>query len=147
MVRDKDRTADIIQDIFIKVIKKIHQLQDIKKLKHWLYRIAVNSTINVIKREKRYSLPGDDMEVITDRLSMDDFQLGNAEDKEEIHYLILELMERLPVKQGITFNLKYIENFKEVEIAEILEIPVGTVKSRLNIARNRLKKWLQEELS
>ena len=146
MVRDNEKTADIIQDTFIKVIKKIHQLQDVRKLKHWLFRIAVNLTINVLNREKRYAWPGEDLEAISDRLVVDDFQVGGKEDMEEVHYLILELVERLPVKQRVAFNLKYIESFKETEIGEILEIPVGTVKSRLNIARNRIKKWLQEEM-
>jgi len=146
MIKDRDKTADILQDTFIKVIRKIDQLQDIKKLKYWIFRIAVNSTINVLNKDKRLMLPGDDMEVISDKVAMDDFQLSHEEDKEEMHYLILELVDRLPVKQRMVFTLKYMENFKETEIAEILDIPVGTVKSRLNISRNRIKEWLDYEL-
>jgi RNA polymerase sigma-70 factor (ECF subfamily) len=147
MVKDNDKTADIIQDTFIKVIKKIHTLQDHTKLKHWLYRIAVNSAINVLNREKRFSYSENDLEAVTEKIAMEDFHIKKEEDPEEMRYLILELVERLPVKQQAAFNLKYVENLKEVEIGEILDIPVGTVKSRLNIARNRLKQWLQEELA
>jgi RNA polymerase sigma-70 factor, ECF subfamily len=143
MIKDKEKTADIIQDTFIKVIRKIHQLQDIKKLRHWVFRIAVNSTINVLNKDKRISLPGDDFDAISDRKSANDFQLSKEDDQEEMRYLVLELVERLPVKQRIVFNLKYVENFKEQEIAEILDIPVGTVKSRLNISRERIKDWMK----
>ncbi len=148
MTRNREKTADIIQDTFIKVIKKIHQLQDPGKLKYWLFRIAVNITINQLNKEKRFSLPGDELQTLVDKSAMDDFQVkaAGAEDPEEIRYLILELVEQLPVKQQLVFNLKYIEGFKETEIAEIADIPVGTVKSRLNIARNRIKSWLKEEL-
>jgi len=148
MTRNKEKTADVIQDTFIKVIKKIHQLQDPGRLKYWIFRIAVNITINQINKEKRLSLPGDDLQAMVDKTAMDDFQVKNAgaRDPEEIRYMILELVEQLPVKQQLVFNLKYIEGFKETEIAEIADVPVGTVKSRLNIARNRIKLWLKREL-
>jgi RNA polymerase sigma-70 factor, ECF subfamily len=146
MVRDNEKTSDILQDTFIKVIKKIHQLQDIKRVKHWIFKIAVNLTINLLNREKRYSLPGEELEVIVDKVTAEDFQWSGKDDREEVHYLILELVERLPVKQQVVFNLKYVEGFKEVEIGEVLDIPVGTVKSRLNIARRRIKEWLKHEM-
>jgi RNA polymerase sigma-70 factor (ECF subfamily) len=147
MLKNREKTADIIQDTFIKVIKKIHQLQDIRKLKHWVFRIAVNLTINLMKKEKKFSYAGDDLDSITDKLAMEDFQLsaGIQEDPEEQRYLILELVERLPLKQRVVFNLKYVEGFKEAEIADIVDIPTGTVKSRLNIARARVKQWLKED--
>ena len=109
-----------------------------------LFRIAVNLTINLLNKEKRYTLAGDDMESITNKVSMEHFKLEESDDTEEMRHMILELVERLPVKQQVVFNLKYIEGFKENEIAEIADIPVGTVKSRLNIARNRVKQWLKE---
>lgn len=147
MLKNRDKTADIIQDTFIKVIRKIHQLQDIRKLKHWIFRIAVNLTINLLNKEKKFAYGGDDLESITDKIAMTDFQVstGVRDDPEEQRYLILELVEQLPVKQQVVFNLKYVEGFKETEIADIVDIPVGTVKSRLNIARNRIKKMMQAE--
>jgi len=142
MIRDNDRTADIIQDTFIRAIRKIHQLQDIKSIKYWLFRIAINLTINMLNKEKKTSLPGDELEVLSDKAAMEDFQVQPPEDPEELRLLIFELAAHLPLKQRLVFNLKYVENLKEAEIAEITNIPVGTVKSRLNIARARIKNWL-----
>jgi len=147
MTKDKDRTADIIQDTFIRVIKKIHQLQDFKKLKYWIFRIAVNLTINMLNRDKKFARGEDELAAVTNRMAVDDFHMQQGDDPEEMRFLVMELVERLPLKQRLTFNLKYVENLKETEIGEILEIPVGTVKSRLNIARNRIKELLKIELA
>jgi RNA polymerase sigma-70 factor, ECF subfamily len=146
MIKDNDKTADIIQDTFIRVIKKIDQLQDIKKLKQWIFRIAVNLTINRLNKDKRFSMAGDNLDTFTDKEAMKDFRVHGEEELEEVRHMILELVERLPLKHQVVFNLKYVEGFKELEIAEVVDIPVGTVKSRLNIARNRLKQWLKEEM-
>jgi RNA polymerase sigma-70 factor (ECF subfamily) len=124
-------------------------LKNIKKIKYWIFKIAVNLTINVLNKEKKLSLPGgDQLDLISDKQVLDDFQVGESkEDLDELHYFILELVERLPVKQRVVFSMKYVEGFKETEISDILDIPVGTVKSRLNIARNRIKELLCREFS
>jgi RNA polymerase sigma-70 factor, ECF subfamily len=146
MIKDNERTADILQDTFIQAIKKIHQLQDFKKMKYWIFRIAINLTINQLNKEKKCYLLGDDLDLITDKTAVADFQVKGVEDFGEMRDLILELLDRLPIKQRVVFNLKYVEGFKESEIADIVDIPVGTVKSRLNIARTHLKIWLEKEI-
>jgi len=144
ITRDNEKTADIIQDTFIQVIKKIHQIQDIRKIKPWIFRIAVNLTLNMLNKDRRISLPGDELEAIADKITAEDFPLHQKDDPEELRFLIMDMVERLPLKQQVVFNLKYVQNFKEVEIGEMVDIPVGTVKSRLNIARSRIKQWLIE---
>jgi RNA polymerase sigma-70 factor (ECF subfamily) len=146
MLKDNDKTADIIQDTFIRVIKKVDQLHDIKKLKHWVFRIAINLTLNLLKKDKRLAMAGDSLDTFTDKEAVKDFQVKGKEQLTDLRHMILELVERLPLKHQVVFNLKYVDGFKEFEIAEIVDIPVGTVKSRLNIARNRLKLWLKEEM-
>jgi len=143
MLRNRDKTADIIQDTFIIIIRKIHQLQNISGLKQWIYRIAVNETLNLMHRERKFSFSGDNLEPAVDKLAMDNFMVSEADVTEARHYILLELVERLPLKQRVVFNLKYVEGFKEPEIAEITDSPVGTVKSRLNMARNRIKEWFK----
>jgi len=147
MIKDNERTADILQDTFIRVIKKIYQLKDIKKLKYWIFRIAINLTLNQLNKDKKFFFAGDDIEGFTDKTAVEDFQVRGPEAFGEMRDLILELLDRLPIKQRVVFNLKYVEGFKESEIAEIVDIPVGTVKSRLNIARTHLKAWLEKEMA
>ncbi len=147
MLKDNDRTADIIQDTFIKVIKNIGQLENAKKIKYWVFRIAINLSINVIKKDKKFSYAGDDLEAIAAQMAPSHFAVKpkKAEDVEALHFSIREQVARLPLKQRLVFTLKYVDNMKETEIGEILDIPVGTVKSRLNVARNKIKDGVKKE--
>ncbi|MCP4217901.1 MAG: RNA polymerase sigma factor [bacterium] len=144
ILKDKEKTADIIQDTFIKAIKSIHQLEDGKKIKYWIFRIAVNLSLNAIKKDHRLSYAGDDLELIADQSVSKKFRLKGSEDLEARNYFIRKQVEQLPVKHRLPFNLKYVQGLKETEIGEILEIPVGTVKSRLNAAKSKIRKLLEE---
>ncbi|MCP4149445.1 MAG: RNA polymerase sigma factor [bacterium] len=142
IIKDKEKTADIIQETFIRVIKSINQLEDVRKIKYWIFRIAVNLTINVIKKDKRFSYAGDNLELIADKMTSDNFKAWKNEDPGEQFHFIHQQVALLPLKQRVVFTLKYVENLKETEISEILNIPVGTVKSRLSVARNKIKSKL-----
>jgi len=144
MIKNDEKTADIIQDTFIKAIKNIEQLKNINSIDYWLYRIAINSTLNTINKEKKMLFKGDMIGNISDKKTADTFIKVDNDTKEDNYYLLLELIDELPTKYKLIITLKYIDNLKEVEISEILDIPVGTVKSRLNIARKKLKKLLAE---
>lgn len=144
ILRDNERTADILQDTFVQAINKIHQLQDSRKLKYWIFRIAINLTINLLNKEKKCFFPGEELEHLTDQHMMAEFQVKESVVGGETKEFLTELVEHLPIKQQIIINLKYVEGFKEIEIAEMVNIPVGTVKSRLNSARHLLKDWLCE---
>lgn len=139
IIKDNDRTADIIQDTFIKVIKSIGTLEDIRKIKYWIFRIAINITMNIIKRDKRLKFAGDGLEDIMNRSMGSHFVSRGDEDRDEMYYAIQQQALQLPLKQRIVFTLKYMDDFKESEIAETLGIPVGTVKSRLSTARAKIK--------
>lgn len=142
LVKDNDRTADIIQDTFIKIIKNIHQLEDIKKIKYWIFRIAVNLSFNALKKDKRLSYAGDELENIVDQSVPHPYSSRQNDDLEELYFWVQQQVVQLPLKHRVVFTLKYMDNFKETEIAEILGIPVGTVKSRLSTARNKIKEKL-----
>lgn len=147
IIKDNDGTADIIQDTFIKVIKNIGQLENVGKIKYWVFRIAINLSINAIKKDKRFSYAGDDLEAIAAQMAPSHFAAKprKAEEVEALHFSIREQVARLPLKQRLVFTLKYMDNLKETEIGEILDIPVGTVKSRLNVARNKIKNGINKE--
>ena len=147
IMKDNDRTADIIQDTFIKVIKNIGQLENVKKIKYWVFRIAINLSINAIKKDKKFSYAGDDLEAIAAQMAPSFFAVKprKAEDVEELYFSIQEQVARLPLKQRLVFTLKYVDNLKEAEISEILNIPLGTVKSRLNVARGKIKDEIKKD--
>ncbi len=145
IIKNDEKTADIIQDTFIKAIRKINQLKDINRIEYWLYRIAVNSALNLLHKEKRLLFKGENIDLLSDKSVAEKFLRFRNNNKEDNYYLLLELIEELPLKYKIIITFKYIDNLKEFEISEILNIPVGTVKSRLSIARNKLKERLADQ--
>ncbi|MCP5104993.1 MAG: RNA polymerase sigma factor [bacterium] len=146
IIKDKDKTADIIQDTFIKVIKNIHQLEDITKIKYWIFKIGVNLTINAMKKDKRFSYAvGEELENIAAQRENFHSSARGVENVEELYHAVQRQVALLPLKQRVAFTLKYVDNFKETEIGEILDIPVGTVKSRLSVARNKIKDAIKSE--
>ncbi|RMF57244.1 MAG: sigma-70 family RNA polymerase sigma factor [Calditrichaeota bacterium] len=136
---------DIVQETFFRVFKNKHYYKEIAKFSTWVYTIAGNlaktelrrrkrrkffSVSNSINDEKDFDLPSGD-------LSPDQQVDGNIKEK-----IIQEAIDRLPTKFREVILLRDQQGFSYEEISQILRIPLGTVKSRVN--RGRLK--LQEEL-
>ncbi len=129
-----DTAADLTQRVFLQVLVKIDQFAASGRFERWLYRIAVNEAYQHLRREKRrrqrqlsFDLPDD---------SVPGHQ--RAERKE----LVDKALARLDPELRSIFLLREIEELSYREIAQVLEIPGGTVGSRLNRARRELRKHL-----
>lgn len=141
---DEDKAKDIIQEVFIKVYRKINTLKEPKVFHAWIRKIAYNECIYQINKNKNIVDLGDSMDV-------EDFEddkdvgitllLENKRIKEAI-YSSLDSMS-FPLKT-VGF-LRYHEDLKVMEISDILEIPKGTVNSRLNKIRHHLKVDLKKQ--
>ncbi|MCW8964041.1 MAG: RNA polymerase sigma factor [Gammaproteobacteria bacterium] len=126
---------DLIQDALSRAISKKDQLKDHAKLEQWLYRILHNSWMEYLRRNR----PATDLDTvqIVDELSPEvDFT------KLQIVDAVRFAIGQLPVGQRQVITLVDLEEFTYNEVAEILEIPVGTVMSRLSRARKSLKESL-----
>ena len=135
MVKDFDDAADITQNAFIKAYEKIHTFDPSYKFFNWLYKIAVNETLNLINRRKRrrdfeYDPPA--------RLPSpeDDFEL------DEMGRYLQSALDTMSYDQRIVIVLKHLLLLPYREIADILGIPEKTVKSRLFSSRHILRKEL-----
>jgi len=139
---------DISQEVFIRAYKSIGKFKGKSKLSTWLYRIAVNLSINHLKRESRRVHESSDKQTLsvrTDSLASSRVSnpLENVE-AEELTQRIKESMESLPVAEKIVFVLRVYQELSYKEIARTLNCPVGTVMSRLNRARRRLRDRLRD---
>jgi len=132
MVRSHDDAMDIAQTVFIKAYRNLSSFNDAYKLFSWLYRIAVNETINHIKRERRTAHL--DCETVADRGTPVD-RLAQLELGERIQDALMELK----LDYRIVVVLKYFLELSYREISEIVGIPEKTVKSRLFTAREKLR--------
>lgn len=134
---DDDAAQDIAQDIWLRVLRGIGGLRDPAKLRAWLFGIAHRTWIDRLRR--KYAT------VVADIDEADRHELpGQAEpDELEAELVAMEQeLSRLPAIEREALTLFYLRELSLQEIAEALEIPVGTVKSRLHRARRMLRREL-----
>ncbi len=147
MLGNRHEAEDMAQEAFIRAYINISRFNTDLKFSTWLYRIATNLCIDRLRKKKPdYYL---DAEVTgTDGLTMYS-QVATDTDLPEDNLVSMELAEtierailRLPEKYRTVIVLKYIEELSLKEISEILDIPVGTVKTRIHRGREALRQQL-----
>lgn len=148
MIGNAHEAEELAQEAFIRAYVNIHSFDDERKFSTWLYRIATNVTIDRLrKRKPSYSLDAEIAQVeglnmyanlpSEDRLPEE--ELEGLELKQYIHNEISALS---PIYKSIII-LRYIEDFSLKEISAILDIPLGTVKTRIHRGREALRKKLR----
>ncbi len=147
MLGNKQEAEDIAQEAFVRAYINLHSYDQKRKFSTWIYRIATNLCIDRIRKKKPdYYL---DAEVAgTDGLDMYS-QIAADEQLPEEAAMQMELQDRiqyeisrLPDKYRSVIVLKYIEELSLQEISEILDMPLGTVKTRIHRGREALRKQL-----
>jgi len=148
MLGNRHEAEDIAQEAFLRAYVNIHTYDINKKFSTWLYRIATNLTIDRIRKKKPdFHL---DAEVagaegltlyskIASKEALPEEQIESLELQETIQEVIL----KLPEKYRSVIVLKYIEELSLKEISEILDLPIGTVKTRIHRGREALRLQLR----
>lgn len=154
LVRDESHAEDLHQEVFLRVWTCAEQWQGTGCLAGWLLRIATNLGLNHLRRVKRHSttsidqcvMQSDDDDVLIPRWMEDkeavpaDTALEQSEQREIVHHLIAQL----PFHHQQVIKLVHGQDMDISEVAELLKIPAGTVKSRLHYARLRLSRTLEQ---
>jgi RNA polymerase sigma-70 factor (ECF subfamily) len=132
--QDKEIAKDFTQEIFIKIINKPHLYNPKMKFSTWIFSIANNMCKNEYRRQdiRKNTIACDNPD------SFNNEELDN-ENHEPVIKLIFKYLADFDESQKSSFLLKYREGFSIDEISEILELPVGTVKSRLFYTRKKLQ--------
>lgn len=154
-VCDNDLAEDVFQNTFLQIYTKLHQFEAGRPFRPWLYAIATNQAIDALRRQNRHatvrlyqendeSADADSSPLVSlleSRTPGPMEQLQTAERKQAIRTSV----DRLPEFLRQVVVLAYYQSLKYKEIAEILDIPVGTVKSRLHTALSKLQEaWADE---
>jgi RNA polymerase sigma-70 factor, ECF subfamily len=148
MLGNAHEAEDIAQEAFIRAYVNIHSFDDRRKFSTWLYRIATNLTIDRLRKRKpdHYldaevkGTEGLDMySQLADQGRLPEEEVEGLELQRYIQYEI----SKLPPKYRSIIMLRYIEEFSLQEISEILDIPLGTVKTRIHRGREALRKKLR----
>ncbi|MCX6515304.1 MAG: sigma-70 family RNA polymerase sigma factor [Actinobacteria bacterium] len=153
MTRSRSDAEDLVQETYIKGWRSFHTFQEGTNLRAWLFRIMTNTYINKYNAQKRKGteVELDDVEelFLYKRLgAIDQSQLSSSAEDQMLELFtddeVKNALESLPEDFRIPVLLSDVDGFSYKEIAEMLEIPIGTVMSRLHRGRKAMQKMLYE---
>lgn len=135
--RTKDDAQDILQESFIKIFNKLHQVDDVTKVDGWVKSVVVRTAIDHYHKSKRIEMSA----ITTDDHKVHDTDyeliLENLTDQ-----FLIEAINGLPEGCRMVFNLFEVEGYTHAEIAEMLGVGEGTSRSQLYHAKSLLKQKL-----
>ena len=149
-LKDSESAEDVVQETMIKLYQKKHYYKEIAKFSTWLYTIAKNlANTELRKRKNRKTtllshFSNDDK---TYEIPSDDLEIGQQVQTDVVNEIIKNAVNQLSEKFKTVIILRDIQEISYEEISEIIGIPIGTVKSRINRARLQLQvelKYLRE---
>ncbi len=134
-----DDADDVLQDTFIKIYKNIDNFKGESKLYSWLYRIATNESITFLnKKAKELQIESEALQSqMVNNLRSDVYFEGD-----EIQYKLQKAIAQLPQKQQIVFNMRYYDEIKYEDMAEILETSVGALKASYHHAAKKIEEFV-----
>lgn len=140
--KDREEANDMVQEGFIKVFKNLTRYEFKGSFEGWMRRIFVNNAIDNIRRKKKdHLLLGEDEKMD----AFAEFDLDPFEKDEELDpKMVMEAIQKLTPAYKAVFSLYVIEEYSHKEIAEMLNISVGTSKSNLAKAKQNLRKFLHD---
>ena len=139
MCGDTGLAEDAAQEAFIRAWVNLPSYQPKVCLRNWLYRIAINAALDVLRRKPEETLEDEEVLMMPDQAAGPETALI----EKERAALLQQAMKSLPEAARSALVLREYGSLSYREIASVLDVPVGTVMSRLNYARNRLREILR----
>ena len=140
IVINHDDANDVLQNVFIKVWKSIGDFEQRASLPTWLYRIAVNESLDFLRRQKKTAeISADEEPTVAAKLLADDFFDG-----EHTEALLQEAIAQLPDVQSVVFNLRYFDEMKYSDISKMLNTSEGALKASYHIAVKKIIAYLHD---
>jgi RNA polymerase sigma-70 factor (ECF subfamily) len=128
---DSEAAWDITQESWLGIIKGLRRLHDPARFRSWAYKIITNKASDWIRKKKAIQ-----------HIRIEEIQDPQVQEKKEVG--LKELLEKLDMRKRAVLSLYHFEQLSVREISIILNIPGGTVKSRLHSARNELKEYWRQ---
>lgn len=123
-LKNEQDALDVMQELFVKALKKIHTVKKPQFVRTWLMRVLINSCINMLRKQKSVTLLEKHEMVVR---------------METTKYEILHMLSSLPLSDQQLVYMKYFQQLKNSEIAQLQKIPEGTVKSKIHHILKRLR--------
>jgi len=149
MLGSKHEAEDVAQEVFIRAYTNILSYKQERKFSSWLFRIATNLCIDRIRKKKPdyyldAEISGTDGLTMYSTIAIDEKLPDTKVEELELQEIIHRAILRLPEKYRVVIVLKYIEELSLNEISDILDMPLGTVKTRIHRGREALRKQLKK---
>lgn len=141
---NQEDAADVVQDVFVKVFTGIGELKSTEAFTSWLYRITVNECKNKVRRNSKTILLEEGEEFFQNLID-EEPGLDIAMERKDVKSYLFAVIDLLPEEQKRAVLLYFYEHLTVAQIAEIEEVPEGTIKSRLAMARKKLKRAVEAE--
>ena len=137
IVVDHDDANDVLQNTFLKAWRSIGDFRQESKLSTWLYRLAINESLDFVRREQKMRNMDGDVSLAT-RLVAD-----NYFDGDQTQALLQEAIATLPDVQRTVFNLKYFDEMKYSEMSKLMGVTEGALKASYHIAVKKITAYVQ----
>ncbi|MCK4836632.1 MAG: RNA polymerase sigma factor [Candidatus Aminicenantes bacterium] len=146
LTRDRTESDDLFQETWLRVVKNLDQIEDIQKIKSWLYTIATNIYRDHLRKKKvRHSFFQnwkDNQPVANHINQMNSADPVGESERQEAAGAIMQALKNLPDKLRQVFILREMEGFSYDEIGQLLKLPSGTAKSRMHRAIKQIRQEL-----
>lgn len=140
MLVSHEDTNDVLQNMFIKVWKGLHNFREDSQLYTWLYRVATNESLTFIEQQKKHaSISMTDMEEsFNNRIKADqNFDINKLE------WQLQLAIQQLPERQRLVFNLRYYDEMPYQEMSKILETSEGALKASYHHAAKKIEEYFK----
>lgn len=140
MVVSHEDANDVLQNMFIKVWKNLHNFREDSQLFTWLYRIATNECLTFIQQQKKrmaYSL-SDDESPLVNKIKADEHF-----DSQRLEWKLQLAIQKLPEKQRTVFNLRYFEEMPYEEMSRVLDTSEGALKASYHHAVKKIEDFIK----
>ena len=138
IVLSHEDANDVLQNVFIKVWSNLQNFQGKSSLSTWLYRIAINESLDFLRKQKLADkVSADEDDSVASRLMSDEYFDGD-----EVQARLQEAVARLPEVQRTVFIFKYFEEMKYSEMSQILNTSEGALKASYHLAVKKITEYL-----
>lgn len=139
IVLSHDDANDVVQTVFMKAWQKLDTFNEEAKVSTWLYRIALNESLDFVRRKKLQVVSTDEEEYsVANMLMADEFFDGS-----ETEALLQEAIAQLPEVQRMVFNMRYFDEMKYSEMSKILNTSEGSLKASYHIAVKKITEFFK----
>lgn len=144
ILRDNDDVADALQDVFIKVYQQIQGFDTRQKFSPWIYRIAHNEAVNIIRKRRTTPISWFDPDVLIPHFIAEERTDTEAE-RSQMKMLLDTILTELGLEHRSVLVLHYYDEMSYKDIADVLRIPVSAVGVKIHRAKKQVEKLLAKK--